>query len=179
MNQLGDGQNTRQRGSALILAIMMMMALGLLGLNTVNQHLNGALALTRSEKNYLLSWELAISSLNWGLSNRWSYQHDPQWQCVESTTYSELLLPLSHVSSAGVLQSLLSSSSFRSCVKPGEAEGQYVLRGEGRFNADALPVYVYQLATFQSEASIGGYFKAIPNTWLDFCPFKEENNCHE
>lgn len=167
MNQLGDGQNTRQRGSALILAIMMMMALGLLGLNTVNQHLNGALALTRSEKNYLLSWELALSSLNWGLSNRWSYQHDPQWQCVESTTYSELLLPSSHV------------SSFRSCVKPGEAEGQYVLRGEGRFNADALPVYVYQLATFQSEASIGGYFKAIPNTWLDFCPFKEENNCHE
>lgn len=174
MSQQINGSNFRQRGSALIVTIMMMMTLGLLGLNTVNQHLNAALALTRSEKTYFQSWELAVSSLNWGLAQSGSYQHAEQWQCVES---SQLKQP----SRAGTQASstLVSGTTLRSCVRPSATEGQYVLRGEGRYLAGFLPVYLYQLATLKTAEAGASRFESIQNGWLDFCPFKDETQCYE
>lgn len=145
--------SANQRGSALIVTIMMMMALGLLGLNTVNQHLQAALALTRSEKTYIQSWELAVSSLNWGLGRDWQYQPVAEWHCVES-------------------------SGLRSCVKPSDVEGQYVIRGEGKFPAASAPVYLYHLVSLETAAAGTGRFKAITRGWLDFCPLKNELFCH-
>ncbi len=179
MNKQTVEQTFRQRGSALILTIMMMMALGLLGLNTVNQYLNAALALTRSDKNYFQSWERAVSSLNWGLSQSWKYQATSEWQCIESLAFKE---PQSahFLPSAGQISSTQNTTaSLRSCVKPADTEGIYVLRGGGQYLATALNIYVYQLATMQTAALQESRFKPLVNGWLDFCPLKDEANCHE
>ncbi len=152
MNHTHVQCSVKQRGSALIVAIMMMMALGLLGLNTVNQHLQAALALARSEKAYFQSWELAVSSLNWGLVRDWQYRAVAEWQCVES-------------------------SGLHSCVKPSDVEGQYVLRGEGKARAVSASVYLYHLVSLETAAGGTGHFKALTQGWLDFCPLKDEALC--
>lgn len=150
MSQCKVQGSVKQRGSALIVTIMMMMALGLLGLNTVNQQLQAALTLARSEKSYLQSWELAVSSLSWGLARNWHYRPVAEWHCVES-------------------------SGLRSCVKPFDTQGHYVLRGEGKTVAASAPVYLYQLASLETAS---GHFKAMTRGWLDFCPLKDEVLCN-
>lgn len=160
-------ENYRQRGSALILTIMMMMALGLLGLNTVNQHLNAALSLTRSEKHYLQSWELAVSSLNWGLSRRWKRPSDENWQCVNESN------------AAGLTVSVDPAVTLQSCIKPAEAKDQYLLRGEGRVQPYASPVYLYQLVSLEGPNDGEQKLKPLLNGWLDFCPLKDEGKCNE
>ncbi|MEG3134366.1 YgdB family protein [Rouxiella sp. T17] len=162
-----DVAGYRQRGSALILTIMMMMALGLLGLNTVNQHLNAALSLTRSEKQYLESWELAASSLNWGLSRRWTLQADENWQCVDEAN------------AGGLAISMGSTATLRSCIKPGETEDRYLLRGEGKVQPEASPVYLYQLVSLEGANNSEQRLKPLLNGWLDFCPLKDEVKCNE
>lgn len=152
MSQTNVESSVKQRGSALIVTIMMMMALGLLGLNTVNQHLQAALTLTRSDKAYFQSWELAVSSLNWGLVRDWQYRPVAEWQCVEL-------------------------SGMHSCVKPSDVDGQYVLRGEGKTLAVSAPVYLYHLVSLETAAGGTGRFKALTQGWLDFCPLKDETFC--
>lgn len=157
----------RQQGSALILTVMMIMALGLLGLNTVNQHLNAALSLTRSEKQYLQSWELAVSSLNWGLQRHWTIPNENQWLCV------------GRVNSRSTSEKFEQTSDLKSCLKKAEVEGQYFLRGEGRVLPEAPPVFLYQLTTLVTPDGSETRLKPQLNGWLDFCPLKDEVNCNE
>ena len=153
------------QGSALILSIMMMMTLGLLALNKVNQYLDSALALTRSEQGYWAAWELAVSSLNWGLSRSWEPFTAGGWHCA---TYAE------PVTEAGASRQRLTS-----CVKPAELADLYILRGEGQDKRGALPVFLYQRAIRQAGEGELLRFKALDNGWLDFCPFRDELQCQE
>ncbi|WP_226950913.1 YgdB family protein [Rouxiella sp. S1S-2] len=139
---------------------MMMMTLGLLALNTVNQHLNAALSLTRSEKNYLVARELAASSLNWGISRRWALQANNQWQCAQRPDAGS------------------ANSELRSCFKPAELADHYVVRGEGK-GAAVESVFLYQLATMKIINAGEIRLTAIKDGWLDFCPFKDETKCSE
>jgi len=153
------------QGNALILSIMMMMTLGLLALNKVNQYLDSALALTRSEQGYWVAWELAASSLNWGLSRSWEPFTAGGWQCA---TYAE------PVTEAGASRQRLTS-----CVKPAELVDLYILRGEGQDKRGTLPVFLYQRAIRQAGEGERLRFKALDNGWLDFCPFRDELQCQE
>jgi len=160
MKKSRQSNEASQRGSALILTIMMMMTLGLLALNTVNQHLNAALSLTRSEKNHLVAWELAASSLNWGISRRWALQATNQWQCAEQPDDSS------------------ANSQLRSCFKPADLADYYVVRGEGKGVA-VESVFLYQLATLKIINPGEIRLSAIKDGWLDFCPLKDETKCSE
>jgi len=166
MNKPEPEAHHSQQGSALILAIMMMMAFGLMGLNMVNQHLNAALALTRSEKSFLQSWELAVSSLNWGLNRRWVLQPVEGWQCAQSVT--------ENVSLPGEI-----SATLRSCIRNAERDELYLLRGEGKIQPDSVPVLLYQLVTLKTVDATESRVIPIQNGWLDFCPLKDGRKCDD
>lgn len=55
----------RQQGSAMILSIMVMMGLGIIALNALQQQLSAGLALTSNQHRYVIAWENAASSLSW------------------------------------------------------------------------------------------------------------------
>lgn len=149
----------RQRGSAMILSIMMMMSLGLLVLTTLGQHLSGALLLTSNEHRYLLSWEQAESSLNWGMRQSWTASTGSGWQC--QTTTNELTGPL------------------RSCIRPSLREGVFLLKGEGETNQSTPAVVLFQQTTATGVSD--GYYvlKALNQGWLDFCPESDPAYCDE
>lgn len=71
----------RQRGSAMILSIMVMMGLGLIALNSLQQQLSAGLALTSNQHRYVIAWENAASALAWGLRQSWKESSEPLWQC--------------------------------------------------------------------------------------------------
>ncbi|SRR5471030_1461933 len=149
----------RQRGSAMILSIMMMMSLGLLVLTTLGQHLSGALRLTSNEHRYLLAWEQAESSLNWGMRQSWSASAGSGWQC--QTNPNEL------------------TGRLRSCVRPSLREGVFLLKGEGEIEQSRPAVVLFQQTT--ATGSSDGHFilKALNQGWLDFCPESDPAYCDE
>lgn len=151
----------RQRGSAMILSVMMMMGLGLLALNTLNQHLNSALALTGQEHRYLLAWQQAASSLSWGASQRWLLSTTPAWQCQSLTTGPAAGNPL------------------RSCVRPANHPGIFILKGEGQLLKGEVPLVLYQLASHNKPTAGRVVFTPLKGGWVDFCPLPNPRGCDE
>lgn len=167
MNKLVQRKEDAHRGSALIVAILMMMTFGLLALNMVNHYLNTALSLTRSEKSYWMSWELAVSSLNWGVNRRWKLLPGSGWQCAEAQETG-------NQRKRGEGYPVL-----RSCFRLADVSGHYVIRGGGHSISGEEPFFLYQLATFKHININEIRFAAIKNGWLDFCPLKDEAKCSE
>ncbi|GBU11461.1 membrane protein [Enterobacterales bacterium] len=151
-----------QQGSAMILSIMMMMSLGLLVLTTLGQHLSGALLLTSNEHRYLLAWEHAESSLNWGIRQSWTVPTDNGWQCQQQSAISGGL-----------------PNSLRSCIRPSLREGVFLLKGEGGIDKSTLPIALFQ-QTVATKAQDGQYvLQALNQGWLDFCPESDPTYCDE
>ncbi|WP_338020344.1 DUF2509 family protein [Rahnella perminowiae] len=65
-------ESLRQRGSAMILSILVMMGLGLIVLNSLQQQLSAGLSLTSNQHRYNVAWENAASALAWGIGQSWS-----------------------------------------------------------------------------------------------------------
>ncbi|TPG60728.1 YgdB family protein [Ewingella americana] len=149
-----------ERGSAMILSIVMMMSLGLLVLTTLGQHLSGALLLTANEHRYLMAWEQAESSLNWGMRLSWAIPSGDGWQCQRGS----MVL-------AGLGQPLTS------CIRPSLREGFFLLKGEGITTANAPPLTLYQQVK-ATKTSEGRYvLSALKQGWLDFCPESDATYC--
>lgn len=153
-------EHYHQRGSAMILSIMMMMSLGLLVLTTLGQHLSGALSLTANEHHYLSAWEYAQSSLNWGIRQSWAVQPDSNWHCQQG-----------RVTAVGL------QKPFNSCLRPSLRKGIFLLKGEGKAIESRQTVILFQQVT-ATKASDGHYaLTALKQGWLDFCPESDLNYC--
>jgi len=153
-----------QQGSAMILSVMMMMGLGLLVLNTLNQHLNSALALTGQEHRYLQAWQQAASSLSWGASQHWLLSTTPTWQCQSLTTGPAADSPL------------------RSCVRPSHRSGIFILKGEGQLLEGEMPLVLYQLARqghLATQGRGGEILTPSKGGWIDYCPLPNPRGCDE
>lgn len=151
----------RQRGSAMILSIMVMMGLGLIVLNSLQQQLSAGLSLTSNQHRYNVAWENAASALAWGIGQSWSDSHDPYWQCRE------------------VAVGIIISGSGRACVRPAFREDIFLVRGEGRLTQDNEPVVQYQQVSSKMQAGGDLIFSPLKQGWLDFCPETDAQACNE
>lgn len=138
----------------------MLMSLGLLVLTTLGQHLSGALLLTANEHRYLIEWEQAESSLNWGMRQSWAISSGNGWQCQRR-----------NVNAAGLGQPL------NSCMRPSLREGIFLIKGEGKTTKGASPLTLYQQVT--ATKTPGGQYvlAALKQGWLDFCPESDAVYC--
>ncbi|QCR35157.1 YgdB family protein [Nissabacter sp. SGAir0207] len=137
----------KQRGNALLLTLLGMMALGLAGLQALHGQLDEAVRMTGDTRRTLLAWNQAASALAWGTTQRWPEPPPGRWQC--------------RTSDAG-----------RSCLKASTQLGGYLLRGQGQVDA-RTPLYLYQLVTRDGE----GQVQQLAGGWLDFCPERERRDC--
>jgi len=151
----------RQQGSAMILSIMVLMGLGLIALNSLQQQLSAGLALTSNQHRYVIAWENATSSLSFGISQSWKISGDTNWQC-------QIVAP-----------NIIATGSGRTCLRPSLREDIFVVSGEGRLSQSDEPVMLYQQVSMQKQAD--GYLVLSPlkQGWLDFCPEADELFCHE
>jgi len=145
----------------MILSVMMMMGLGLLALNTLNQHLNSALALTGQEHRYLQAWQQAASSLSWGASQPWLLSNTPTWQCQSLTTGPAADSPL------------------RSCVRPSHRPDIFILKGEAQGGEEGVPLALYQLVSHNKLTAGSVVFTPLKGGWVDFCPLPDPRGCDE
>jgi len=153
----------RQRGSAMMLSVMMMMSLGIIVLTNLGQQLADSLTLTGHEHRYLKAREQAESSLNWGLNQTWQASASNQWQCQHADIHIPGQPP----------------QSLRSCVRPSLRQGVFLLKGEGTTDNHTRPLVVYQQARMLGSPNGSRRFAAIVQGWLDFCPESDPDYCEE
>lgn len=151
----------RQRGSAMILSIMVMMGLGLIALNSLQQQLSAGLALTSNQHRYVIAWENAASALAWGLRQSWKESSEPLWQCRDMA--------------AGII----ASGTGKVCIRPSLRQDIFLLRGEGRMAEGNEPVMQYQQVSMKKQTSGDVIFLPLKQGWLDFCPEADEQVCNE
>ncbi|UHM89030.1 MULTISPECIES: YgdB family protein [Rahnella] len=151
----------RQKGSAMILSVMVMMGLGLLALNALQQQLSAGLALTSNQHRYVIAWENAASALSWGIRQPWRNVQEPQWQCLN------------------VASGVVVTGKGRACVRPSLREDIFLVRGEGRMTDDSEPVMLYQQVSREEQADGSSGFLPLKQGWLDFCPEADERICNE
>lgn len=160
MRAVSGQASSHERGSAMILSIVMMMSLGLLVLTTLGQHLSGALLITAHEHRYFLEWEQAESSLNWGMQQSWAIPSGNGWQCQQR-----------NLSAASLGQPL------NSCMRPSLREGIFLLKGEGPRIGDGAPLTLYQQATAITISGGRYVLAALKQGYLDFCPESDATYC--
>ncbi|AJI94402.1 hypothetical protein BD65_1223 [Yersinia ruckeri] len=154
----------RQQGSAILVTITAIFALSLLLLQAMHQHLDKMLLITRNEQHYLRSYNLAASSLNWGLNQAWPvsqingslFTHSKQWFCQYHT-----------------------EESLTACIKPGTLQNTFVLKGEGLASRYTQKMALYQRVRidFESLTQAGIKVASLAQGWLDFCPEKDAGFC--
>ena len=145
----------------MILSIMVMMGLGMIALNSLQQQLSAGLALTSHQHRYAIAWENAASSLSWGISERWKLTAQTKWQCQALTS------------------GILAVGSGRTCVRPSLREDVFVVRGEGRVSEGGEPVTIYQQVSAQIQTDGSLIFFPLRQGWLDFCPEADEQFCDD
>ncbi len=144
----------------MILSIMMLMSLSLLVLTTLGQHLSGALLLTASEHRYLLAWENAQSSLNWGAKQSWAISSATAWQCQQ-----------------GSLTTASGQQSLTSCLRPSLRKEVFLLKGEGKVSEGSPPVVLFQHVTAGKTSEGHSMLTPQKQGWLDFCPESDPGYC--
>lgn len=150
----------RQRGSAIILSVMVMMGLGLIALNSLQQQLSAGLALTSSQHRFVIAWENASTALAWGAQYNGKVFTGSDWQCQ------------------AVPAGLVLSGQGRVCVRPSLRPDVFLLRGEGRMVEGSEPVMQFQQASGKKQADGTMVFIPLKQGWLDFCPETNELMCN-
>ncbi|MGG5218030.1 MULTISPECIES: YgdB family protein [Rahnella] len=153
--------SVRQRGSTMILSIIVMMGLGLIALNSLQQQLSAGLALTSNQHRYVIAWENAASALAWGIRQSWKDSSEPFWQC------------------RNVAAGIIASGTGRVCVRPSLRQDIFLFRGEGRMAEGNESVMQYQQVSVKKQASGEVIFSPLKQGWLDFCPEADEQVCNE
>jgi len=161
MTVLNRTATFRQRGSAMILSVMVMMGLGLLALNALQQQLSAGLALTSNQHRYVIAWDNASSALAWGVSQPWKDVAGEKWQCQS------------------VAAGIIANGSGRACVRSSLREDVFLVRGEGKMAAGTDAVVLYQQVSMKTQADGSLFFSPLKQGWLDFCPEADEKVCNE
>lgn len=153
--------SSRQRGSAMILSVLVMTGLGLIALTSLQQQLSAGLALTSNHHRYAIAWENASSALAWGVSQQWESITGAKWQC--------------QIVAAGITV----PGSGQVCVRTSLRADIYLIRGEGKMDDVRDPVMLYQQASMKKQPDGSLRFSPLKQGWLDFCPESDEQACHE
>lgn len=149
-----------QRGSAIILSVMVMMGLGLIALNSLQQQLSAGLALTSSQHRFVIAWENASTALAWGVQQSWKASTGSDWQCQD------------------VAAGILISGKGRVCMRPSLRPDVFLLRGAGQMAESGEPVIHFQKASGKKQADGTLVFIPLKQGWLDFCPETNELICN-
>lgn len=144
----------RQQGSGTLVAVMLLLAMGLLLLTAQQRQLDNALLLAADQQRYLKAYNQAASALSWGLAQQWPQDavQAARWHCLPITT-----------------------DALQACVRRSSRSDVIVVRGGGEV-AGAEPLWLYQLATGVNQS---GAIRLIAQKggWLDFCPEKRVSDC--
>ncbi|MDR0217355.1 MAG: YgdB family protein [Enterobacteriaceae bacterium] len=153
-------QNRRQRGNAILISIVMMMALSLMTLKALHYQQENAMRMMFDEQKYLNAFQQAESSLAWGAVQSWvldSQSQQPEnWQCVQK-----------------------SDASLHSCLKYYQGD-LFLLKGIGLLSdgeqADGEQIAHYQWMK-QVKDSNQDTLIPVKSGWLDFCPVISAEFC--
>lgn len=161
-----------QRGSGALVAIMLLLVLGLLLLNSLHRQLDSVLLLSNNESRYLLAYNQALSSLNWGLSRTWAISLSPGSKLSKSTLLSKV--SLWHCEEQA-------EQGVKACIKPATSRGFFVMKGESQVFAMQSPVTLYQRVVPKNPLIKTGKNKMVGviHGMLDFCPERDEKFCAE
>ncbi|SLM64166.1 MULTISPECIES: YgdB family protein [Dickeya] len=153
-----------EQGSILAI-VMLVMVVGLLLLSGLQRQLDSQLKLGIDEQRFWQAFNLAMSSLNWGMSLRWP--PDNEWQC-QSMAARALSACLHIPKSQPVADDNRLAASGNSRMG--------LLRGEGRLDGSAEPLVVYHRVAVQIQHS-AVQIQPLVGGWLDVCPESEESVC--
>lgn len=152
-----------EQGSILAV-VMLVMTIGLLLLSGLQRQLDSQLKYGVEEQRFWQSFNLALSSLNWGMSLRWRPGENQQCQTLAALTlYACLSVPDA---------SLAEENPRRGNEEPRIG----VLRGEGRLDGRDEPLVVYHRVTILVENSVLK-IQPLAGGWLDICPVPEASIC--
>lgn len=150
----------QQRGTSTLAAIATLFAFGLFLLSALHRQLDNIQKITVEEQHHLRAFNQATSSLNWGLTQSWSFslpwQKRAPWHCHEQPQYG-----------------------LKACIRPSSLAGFFILRGEGQYLSKQPQLVLYQrvkLPSGEGERTEHRLIKAA-HGWLDFCPEKDAKFC--
>ncbi|OSN03732.1 hypothetical protein AU512_10895 [Lonsdalea iberica] len=140
-----------QTGNALMI-VMVLISLGVLLLVGMQKQLETWTEQGKDEQHYWKAFNQGLSSLEWGISQRWQ-EHGDVWQCRT-----------------------LSMDRLRVCLHLSSSGNQGILRGEGQLAVDTPPLRLYQRVASQTiDGAV--LLQAMSQGWLDFCPEPEARYC--
>ncbi|MGM3173883.1 YgdB family protein [Dickeya lacustris] len=152
-----------EQGSILAV-VMLAMTIGLLLLSGLQRQLDSQLKYGVEEQRFWQSFNLALSSLNWGMSLRWQPGENQQCQTLAALTlYACLSVP----------DASLAEENPR---RGDEAPRIGVLRGEGRLDGRDEPLVVYHRVTILVDHTVL-QIQPLAGGWLDICPVPEASIC--
>ncbi|CRF00443.1 TPA: YgdB family protein [Yersinia enterocolitica] len=150
----------QQRGTSTLAAIATLFALGLFLLSALHRQLDNIQKITAEEQRHLRAFNQATSSLNWGVTQNWSFslpwQRRGVWHCHEQPQYG-----------------------LKACIRPSSLAGFFILRGESQSFGTQPPLMLYQRTKLNAEQGNKGQYRLVKaaHGWLDFCPDKDAKFC--
>ncbi|WP_241771480.1 YgdB family protein [Pectobacterium peruviense] len=143
----------KQEGSGTLAMVLLIAIIGLLLMSGLQRQLDAAIQMGSDERHYLRAFNQALSSLNWGVGQRWGALTE-NWQCQQ-----------------------LSADPLVVCLRAASDGGQGLLRGDGAIPASPRPLRLYQRVSFSALSSGQITIQPLGNGWLDFCPDKDVAHC--
>ncbi|EOU3148585.1 YgdB family protein [Yersinia enterocolitica] len=150
----------QQRGTSTLAAIATLFALGLFLLSALHRQLDNIHKITAEEQRHLRAFNQATSSLNWGVTQNWSFSlpwlRGAVWHCHEQPQYG-----------------------LKACIRPSSLAGFFILRGESQSFGTQPPLMLYQRTKLNAEQGNKGQYRLVKvaHGWLDFCPDKDAKFC--
>ncbi|MGM7743955.1 YgdB family protein [Yersinia enterocolitica] len=150
----------QQRGASTLAAIATLFALGLFLLSALHRQLDNIQKITAEEQRHLRAFNQATSSLNWGVTQNWSFslpwQRGAVWHCNEQPQYG-----------------------LKACIRPSSLAGFFILRGESQSFGTQPLLMLYQRTKLNAEQGNKGQYRLVKaaHGWLDFCPDKDAKFC--
>lgn len=145
----------QQQGYSLISMVLLLQMFSLLLLNSLNQRLSEQLRLYNDERAYFRVKNQALSSLNWGVGQKWT-KPSGHWLCLQHITHH-----------------------LKACLKLSSQPNKALLVGYSHLLLNNEPIRFYQWVLlpvdWQERESL--FLIKQPRGWLDFCPEANEDMC--
>lgn len=146
----------QQQGYSLIAMVMMLLLLGIMMINGLNERLLSQAHLYNAERNYLRGFNQAQSALSWGGSLAWN-KPDDHWQCVQESFYQ-----------------------LQACIKLSSLDNMAIIKGLNLQDTEENRVHLFRWVDLPEgwQLASGSLHLASPvRSWLDYCPEQNAQNC--
>lgn len=156
----------------MVAVVMVLLAIGMLIMTSLNRQLSAQLRIDSEERYYLKSYNQAVSSLNWGLGQGWPRPAE-SWHCQRNQA---LKLDACIKILANSENVLLKGSG---AIDNNKGRGSDINNGGNGNSDNKNSVTLYYLASLKPQNHDGDSpdvrfnLKKLASGWLDFCPAGE------